>query len=262
MGKSLYFILMPLVYEVVLQVIYYFKEAYDYCDDYLVIKDFKIPTPLAHFVASLIFDYIIVGIYILAMGKIVGVSMMTKDYEDVAGEFYVFVFFSGLFIIGHLITLAFCDADDELPLAHQLFLLACYVVFMFIMVPVTHSEVSNIRFNNMSYELVETYTINLHTLSEGYMADGKTQERIYVKGVVGNSYDLFYSFIDNDGSIIVRSIPYSEQYVKIYEQEDCETPRIVFKRYYKETNYKNDAYYTYDIYVPTSTIAIINSNSN
>ena len=69
------------------------------------------------------------------------------------------------------------------------------------------------------------------------------------------NYNLYYAFID-DEKVVIRSIPYNENNVNIYEIGDNGEPRIVFHRYYKlysceKGHDKYDVYYIYDIYIPS-----------
>lgn len=103
-------------------------------------------------------------------------------------------------------------------------------------------------------------------MRDGYETSGEIKRRNtlgtgYFYGKIQTNYNLYYAFIDN-GKVIIRSIPYDENTVNIYEIGNNDKPRIISHKYYKsysceKGHNKYEEYYTYDIYIPSMSNSII-----
>lgn len=249
-GRLLFFILMPLIYEAILIYIYSVE-----IDSFI---DFKNPI-LAQVIFSIISLTIYYGIeifYILKLKSIVGVSLLSKDYNQ--AEFEEFVFLSLLFIGIHLISF-FADFidfyDDIIPICHLFVLLILFSFFFLIESCHIKEDIKQERFDSLDYEIVENYTINLHSLSDGHTTSGDINGgRWYIKGVIEDNYNIYYSFINEQGSVVIRNLPYSEDTVDIFEEENCTNPRIEFFKFSKSYEDLCSEYYNYDIYIPSGSM--------
>lgn len=99
-------------------------------------------------------------------------------------------------------------------------------------------------------------------MGDGHETSGEINGRStlgagYIHGKIETNYNLYYSFVEENGKISIRSIPYDEDKVNIYEITDKSDPRIIFHKYYKsykceKGHNKYDKYFIYDIYIPST----------
>lgn len=236
-GKILFFILMPLIYRLI-QIIFLGNE-----DD----KKQKI----IRNTILLSTYYGIELIYILVLYFISKEWVFMKGALSQSGAFAVFVILSIFFIIVHLLVMSLTGDDG---FSHLVVLILFFGFFLILESSNVQFYIDEKIFNEMPYNISNQYIINLKALSDTHTTDGKiTGSRFYINGTIKDNYEIYYSFIDEKGSTVIRHFPYSEQHVEIYEMDDCENPRIEFTEYFKEYKDKKAAYTDYIVYIPTGT---------
>ncbi len=172
----------------------------------------------------------------------------------------MFVVLSIIYIIFTIFFgLLFSVFNDGSPIVHTIVLIICFTIYCMIEVSMIHEGKDDDIFSSLSYQ-EEQNTIYLHAMGDGREASGEVNGRSHlgtgwIHGKIETNYNLYYAFVDNE-RVIIRSIPYNENSVNIYEIGDSGEPRIVFHRYYKSYSCekghdKYDEYYIYDIYIPS-----------
>ena len=106
------------------------------------------------------------------------------------------------------------------------------------------------KLNQMEYEMTEESYVELHSLSDGHTTSGRIT---YARGVISSSYNIYYSFKEDDGNIVIRSFPYNEETTKIYEEEGIE-PSLIIRQYERRLEDFYDEYATYELHIPTGTM--------
>lgn len=255
MNRLLFFILMPIIFEFIMFLIYHFSN--DWTEN--IKREAKI------FSVLLMVDYIIEFIYLKIIRNILGVWIFSKEFNNIEtyGTYSDFVILSVIYIIATvLLSLITCEtfSDDEFPIIHTIILIICFVIFCFIETSAIHDSQDDNAFNSMEYQIEEN-TIYLRAMGDGRETSGDIHGRShlgtgYIQGKIETNYNLYYAFIDENGKTIIRSIPYNENNVNIYEIGDEGNPRIIFHKYYKsysceDGHDKYDEYYIYDIYIPS-----------
>ena len=255
MNRLLFFILMPIIFEFIMFLIYHFSN--DWTDN--IKREAKI------FSVLLIIDYIIEFIYLKIVRNILGVWIFSKEFNNVETyeSYSNFVVLSIIYIIAtivlSLVTCKICS-DNELPIMHTIVLIILFAVFCGFQTSYIHESQDDNAFNSIGYQTEEN-TIYLRAMGDGRETSGDIQGRShpgtgYIQGKIETNYNLYYAFIDENGKTIIRSIPYNENNVNIYEIGDEGDPRIVFHKYYKSyscesAHDKYDEYYIYDIFIPS-----------
>lgn len=242
-GKLLFLILMPIVYRCLHQGI--LEERSDY---YKGIEKTSTLILIPSYYAIEIFWAIV--FYCISKEWV----FMKTSFLSEVGIFSIFVICAIMFIAVHLVIISIDSIDDCLPIGHLIALVIFFAIYMWMAVGVTKNEMKDKIFNEMPYEITNEYTIHLKALSDTHTTEGEIHgSRYYINGTINDSYEIYYSFIDEKGSTVIRHFPYSEQYVDIYEQDDCEDPRIEFTVYSKQYKDKSASYTTYVVYIPTGT---------
>lgn len=236
-GKLLFFILMPLIY-VLIQVIF-FNSKYD--------KKRKI---VINSILLLIY-YSIELTYIFVLYFISKEWVFMKVTTTQVGAFASFAMLSIMFIIVHFAIMAW---EGDSGFCHVIVLVILFGFFLALESDYTQHNIDTKIFNEMPYEKTNEYTIKLKALSDTHTTEGKiTGGRFYINGTIKDNYEIYYSFVDEKGSTVIRHFPYSEQHVEIYEMDDCPNPRIEFTEYHKEYKDNESSYTHYIIYIPTGT---------
>lgn len=236
-GKLLFFILMPLIY-ILIQVIF-FNSKYN--------KKRKI---IINSLLLLIY-YSIELTYIFVLHFISKEWIFMKGITIPPESFVSFVMFSIMFIIFHFAIMAW---EGDSGFFHVIVLVILFGFFLALDADYVQYNIDTKIFNEMPYEKTNEYTIKLKALSDTHTTEGKiTGGRFYINGTIKDNYEIYYSFIDEKGSTVIRHFPYSEQNVEIYEIDNCPNPRIEFTEYYKEYKDNKSSYTLYIIYIPTGT---------
>lgn len=250
MGRIMFFVLMPIIFEFICFLISHFN--LDWFDG--------LKQEIGLFSALLFIDYIIELIYLIIIKKNLGVWISDNSFNDEYGSYSMFVVLSIIYIIFTIFfSLIFSAFNDGLPIAHTIILIICFAIFCMIEVSMIHENKDDKIFESLSYQ-EEQNTIYLHAMGDGHETSGEVNGKSHlgtgwIHGKIETNYNLYYAFID-DERVVIRSIPYNENNVNIYEIGDNGEPRIVFHRYYKlysceKGHDKYDEYYIYDIYIPS-----------
>lgn len=255
MDRILFFTLMPIIFELIMCFIYCFP----YNLDESIGKEIKL------FIVLLIVDYIIEFIYLIIIRNILGVWIFSEEFNCIKtyDTYSNFVIFSIVLIIVK-ICLSLTNRDMfynyELPIANTIILIICFTVFSIMESFSIHEFQDNDIFNSMSYQTKED-TIYIKSIRDGKEISGSIYGRKRfgagcIQGEIETNYNLYYAFVDDNGKTVIKSIPYNENNVNIYEIDDKEKPRIVLHKYYKsysceKGHNKYDEYYIYDIFVPS-----------
>lgn len=236
-GKLLFFILMPLIY-ILIQVIF-FNSKYN--------KKRKI---IINSLLLLIY-YSIELTYIFVLHFISKEWIFMKGITIPPESFVSFVMLSIMFIIFHFAIMAW---EGDSGFCHVIVLVILFGFFLALDADYVQYNIDTKIFNEMPYEKTNEYTIKLKALSDTHTTEGKIAGgRFYINGTIKDNYEIYYSFIDEKGSTVIRHFPYSEQNVEIYEIDNCPNPRIEFTEYYKEYKDNKSSYTHYIIYIPTGT---------
>lgn len=250
MGKLMFFIFMPIIFEFICFLMSHFN--LDWFDN--------LKQEIGLFSVLLFIDYIIEFIYLIIIKKNLGVWIFGNSFNDESVSFSMFVVLSIIYIIGTIFFgLLFSDFNDGIPIWHTIVLMICFVIFCMIEVSMIHSDKDDDIFASLSYQ-EEQNTIYLHAMRDGHETSGEVNGRSHlgtgwIQGKIETNYNLYYAFIDNE-RVVIRSIPYNENNVNIYEIGNSGEPRIVFHKFYKSYSCekghdKYDEYYIYDIYIPS-----------
>lgn len=246
----MFFIFVPIIFEFICFLISHFNlNWYD-----------SLKQEIGLFSVLLFIDYIIEFIYLIIIKKNLGVWIFKKSFNDECGAYSMFVVLSIVYIIITIFFGAlFSDFDDWVPIAHTVVLAICFIFFCMIEVSMIHENKDDNVFESFAYQ-EEQNTIYLHAMDDGHETSGEVNGKSHlgtgwIHGKIETNYNLYYAFID-DERVVIRSIPYNENNVNIYEIGDNGEPRIVFHRYYKlysceKEHDKYDEYYIYDIYIPS-----------
>lgn len=224
MGRLLFFIFMPVIFEFICFLISHFK--LDWCEN--------LKQEIGLFSGLLFIDYIIEAIYLSIIKKHLGVWMFSNSYNDEYQSYSAFVLLSIVYIF-FTIFLGMLK-DDGIPICHTIFLIIFFAIFCCMQTSVIHNNKDANAFDSLSYQ-EEQNTIYLHAMGDGRETSGEVNGRSdlgtgWIHGKIETNYNLYYAFI-NDERVVIRSIPYNENNVNIYEIGDNGEPRIVFHRYYK-----------------------------
>lgn len=250
MGRLLFFILMPIVYEGINLLIHHFGQY----------REGNWRSEIKFYSILLAIDYIIEIIYSVIIKNVLGVWIISSKFNNIEtyGAYGIFVFFAVVWIIVSIFFKAALDENDGMPVFHTIFLVILFAIFSFIMVDYIHDTQDQGIFDSLEYQL-EDNTIYLRAMGDGHTTTGDIQGRSflgsgYIQGNIADNYNLYYAFVNENGETVIQNIPYNNS-VHIYEEgESCE-PRIVFHRYYKsyvsEYNSFYNEYYTYDIFIPS-----------
>jgi len=249
MLRILYFFFMPLVYELVYLGISHSKNWAENWKPEIVLFSFE-----------LVIDYVIEIIYLGITKSITGEWLLSPSYSDTYDMFGMYLFFSLCFVLVTWGAGCFWRFNDMMPIFHTFALITFFSFFLIIYTSYVHSEMDDKGFADAPYQQEDT-TIFLHAMSDGHGTSGiiegsSTFGTGYIHGKIETNYNLYYSFVDENEKVIIRSILYDENNVNIYEIGNEGEPRIVFHRYYKSyTCDKGDnlysEYYIYDIYIPS-----------
>lgn len=250
MGRLMFFIFMPIIFEFICFLISHFN--LDWFDN--------LKQEIGLFSALLLIDYIIEFIYLIIVKRNLGVWIFSNSFNDEFGSFSMFVTLSIIYIMVTIFFgLLFSVFDNGIPIWHTIVLIICFSVFCMIEVSMIHESKDDKVFESLDYQ-EEQNTIYLHTMGDGRETSGEVNGRSHlgtgwIHGKIETNYNLYYAFIDNE-RVVIRSIPYNEDNVNIYEIGDIGEPRIVFHRYYKSYSCekghdKYNEYYIYDIHIPS-----------
>lgn len=263
----LYLILMPIVYSSIGMSFHkdisdekYSRDFYrKYCDkhnteisSYDYEKKWIAKNRVLIFAIKCLFYYLIEIIYCILMNNMFGTLPIFKaEIDTIDGCNIMFVFCSIVFILVHSFFTPMCMCVGEgpsYPIAHIIVLFFLFGIYM-----------SFCNSNANSYYLSaqdwcqETYTTNLYSLGDSTSVDGSiTGSRYYIRGSISDSYKIYYSFLDQNGDIVINNIVYDQNTVKIRE-DDNEIPRLETTKHYRSYKDEYEEYYTYRIYIPKGT---------
>lgn len=243
-GKTLFLILMPFVYRCLHQGVLEERSRY-YKEHEKISNIILLPTYYAIEIVFAVVFYCISKEWVF---------MKNTPLLSEIGLFPIFVICAIIYIVIHLIVISVDSIDDCIPIGHLILLIFFFAIFMWSGISMASNATKDKIFNEMPYEITNEYTIHLKALSDTHTTEGQIRgSRYYINGTINDSYEIYYSFVDDKGSTVIRHFPYSEQYVDIYEQDDCEDPRIEFTVYSKQYKDKSASYTTYVVYIPTGT---------
>lgn len=250
MGRLIFFIFMPIIFEFICFLISHFN--LDWFD--------SLKQEVELFSVLLFIDYIIEFLYLIIIKKNLGVWIFDNSFNDKCGSYSMFVILSIIYIIFTIfLGLLFGTFEDGKPIAHTTVLIIFFAIFCMIEVSMIHEYKDDDIFDSLAYQ-EEQNTIYLHAMGDGHETSGEVNGRStlgtgWIHGKIETNYNLYYAFIGNE-RVVIRSIPYNENNVNIYEIRDSGEPRIVFHKFYKSYSCekghdKYDEYYIYDIYIPS-----------
>ena len=250
MGRLIFFILMPIVYEGINLLIHHFGQFNE--GDWR--SEIKIYSVL------LVIDYIIEIVYSVIIKNALGVWIISSEFNNIKtyGVYEIFVFFAIVWIIVSIFCKSTLSKNDSIPVFHTIFLVIFFTIFSFMIVDYIYDRQDQNIFDSLEYQ-IEDNTIFLRAMSDGHSTTGDIRGHSflgsgYIQGEMADNYNLYYAFVNDHRETVIQSITYNNS-VHIYEEgESCE-PRIVFHKYYKtyesEHNSLYDEYYTYDIFIPS-----------
>ena len=198
--------------------------------------------------------YIIEVIYMIVHHIITNEWIFMKDkiYKDCFG---FFVFLSIVFIC---FSLMFSTEIEDFICYHickSFILVVLYLIFIVIVYSFISFDVEKKTFNNMDYEKVNEQTINLRAFSDTTSVSGDTKTgRFYISGKIQENYELYYGFMDEDGSLVIRHFTYNESNCKIFPEENCTQPRIEITTYAKSYKDNYSSYCCYVLHIPDDSI--------
>lgn len=232
-GKLLYLILMPLVYKLIQM----FILRNDYCKDSLMKHGL-----------TLGFYYIVEVIFVAVHYLLTKEFVFANNLKYEVGSFAMFVLLSLAFTIIHLFILGF---DGEQSCIHCLVLMILFLMFLFFDSLLLGKEIDEQTFNEMPYEFVSEETINLEAFSDTHTTTGDIHGgRYYLNGQIRDNYEVYYSFLDERGSLIIRSFVYNEAHCDIFPEEDCPNPTIKITTYSKSYKDMTSTYSDYVLHIP------------
>lgn len=241
-GKILFLVLMPIIYKL-LEVT--MEEDYIY--------NMSIGRTIFE-VFQLLVYYGIEAVYIFMHHSITNEWIFTKN-NNYSTCFPFFVFCSIAFIICSIVFL--CDSDDMIfhHVGKVFVLILLFSIFLVVINSYINFYMTEDIFNNMEYEKTNEETIHLRAFSDTTAVNGEIHGgRFYISGKIQEDYELYYVFMAEDGSLVIRHFTYNEAHCKIFPEENCENPRIEIKTYAKSYKDKNSSYCDYVIYIPENSI--------
>lgn len=246
--KLLFIILCPFIFEFILFLINHF---------YFCWFD-NIKQGIGLFISALCADYILETVAIIIIKKILGIWIFEKTFNDICGldsTYIIPLLISSIFFV--CLYLFLCEEFVEIPITYTIFLIAYLLLLFCTDIPRMHEYQDDYMFNSLNYQ-EEQYVVYIHAMGDGREVSGEVNGRSvfgtgWIHGKLETNYNLYYAFDDN-GKVVMNSIPYNENNVNIYEIGDGEEPRIVFHKYSKlysckKGHDKYDEYYIYDIYI-------------
>lgn len=245
-GMLLFFILMPLCYKGLELCLSYSTEYIQRYKGFYIIQ-----------VIELIGYYVLEAIYIIAHYTITKewVFMKNRIYISWNGIFIfcaiVFIFISGIFFTD-------CRDKDEFvanDIAKNIVLIILFMFFMFFMYISTSDNYKNVYFDSLKYEKISEEIIELRCFSDTHTTTGEIHGgKYYINGQIQDNYELYYCFMNEDGSLTIRHFTYTEAHCKIYPEENCQNPRLEITTYAKSYKDKHANYCDYALYIPDDSI--------
>lgn len=211
---------MPIVFEFLYFLVSHFN-FYSWYDNF--------KQEIILFSVLLFIDYIIEFIYLIIIKKNIGIWIFSNSFNDEYGSYSMFVFLAITYIIITVFLGMLLDFfDRDIPITHTIFLIIFFIIFCFTETSYIHECQDDNIFTSLSYQ-EETETIYLRTMGDGHETSGEINGRStlgagYIHGKTETNYNLYYSFVGENGKISIRSIPYDEDKVNIYEITDKSDP--------------------------------------
>lgn len=243
-GKILFFILMPLVYNRI-----YISSLEDKYDK---------KTLRLNKIINLSFYYIIEIIQIIVHFVITKELLFVKNAQFDFGVFILFVFCSILWISIHLFVcgLGFLSGEEnEIEYTHLLVLGILFLLFLLISESNTNKNMKEYYLSQQQYEKVSEEVYNLEAFSDTTAVNGEIHGGMhYINGSIQEDYELYYSFINEKGSLVIRHFTYHENTCEIYPEENCENPILKIETYSRNYKDKSESYNKYILHIPKNSI--------
>lgn len=237
----LYFALMPIVY----------KNAHKTCAEGFFTKRDK-GYKQVH-IGLLVFYYALEAIFLL--------NIFLKTGKNPFSNFLclMFVICSLVFILMHLIFVSLCSpCFTDYPVVHAIPLLILFLIFINMFKNSVNYEEDYAYFNEMEYNFEMVDTLSLEILTDTYRVSGDVSGGLfYISGSMSDNYTINYAYLNEDGILIPRNIPYDEKTVELHPEENCTNPRIEFYNCHKEYKGFEDSYTAYKIYFPMEYLGVI-----
>lgn len=232
--KLFYLIFMPLIYKLI---------------QMFVLNDVFEKEHYKHHIICVGFYYFIEIIFVMIHYIITKEWVFSNNIMYDFGCFEFFTLCSVMFIIVHVVLLGIDNEPQNGT--HCIVLLIFFLVFSMFNVGSLLYGVKNQDFNNMPYEKIETKTINLEAFSDTHTTTGEiTGRRYYISGEIRDNYEIYYSFLDERGSLIIRSFVYTEEHCDIFPEENCPNPTLEITTYSKSYKDLSSTYSDYVLHIP------------
>ncbi len=240
-GKILFFILMPIFYKALEILI-----SQDRYKHYFLWQG-----------VQLVYYYGIEAIYILLHYSVTKEWIFMKNLVY-PNSYFVFVVLSIIFILASLVCLCDSELEDDIifyDVVKTFVLSVLFAVFMILAMSITKCSKNEMIFNNMPYKKTEEKVISLRAFSDTHTTSGKIHGGLcYINGNIQDNYELYYSFLAEDGSLTIRHFTYTEAHCKIFPEENCENPRLEIITYAKSYENNYDSYEEYILHIPDDSI--------
>lgn len=260
----LFFIFMPIVYEILTVVLSFFtRECHTSYDKKEHIKEHAITLGI-----SLAFDYVIELVWVLIVKHRISVWMFSEEFTKIDGASSAFDLFKYLAIAYIVLSLTFgtiigsaMDEDRDMPILHTIILILFFILFATAIGPrAVSANIDEAAYEKMPYEQT-VQTIDLKAMTDTHTTTGQMNGRMslgsgYISGEIKDNYEVYYSYLDkNNGETVVDHFTYHNDTVDIFEEgPDCK-PVLEITTHHKEykTKYNeySDTYYTYVVRVPS-----------
>lgn len=251
MGRLLFFIFMPLVFEGIMLLFEIFKRQY--------FKGNK--TRIIFFSVLTFIDYAIELIFLVSVYSISG-EWLTKNsivYNSSEVILEAFVTCAAIVII-LAVVLSFTDIlYDEIPIAHTLATIILFFFFCIFLLSTFSTELKKEIFENTEYELVEEKEVDLRALTDTITISGELngyRHRSYIQGTLEENYSLSYAYVAENGETAIKTIEYNDDTVDIFEDGEGCRAYIKSTKYYKEYKDLRHEYSTYEIHIPSITTVV------
>lgn len=174
-------------------------------------------------------------------------------------------FLLSIVFIALCVTINICRWDEisSVPYGHVITLIICFTLFASVQLSSLQYDVDEQVFNSMAYETTSE-TIYLQKMTDTHNTEGYVKGRSslwsgYINGEIKDNYNIWYSYLGEDGSLVFDFLTYHQNTTKVWPEENC-TPRIVkythTKSYQTKHNDFSHTYQTYEIFVPSTPVEV------
>lgn len=255
MNYLLFFLLFPLIYEVIVGILYF---KYGDIDLYFDVFDSEAMSSILLTLIFLAIDYLIEFIYFFICEKVYKEDILLVGYEQVGIELKAFVIFLIIFAIGHLMVLIYNIIDwgwfDFPPYFATIIFVFSFAIFCFVITFTNKIILDRENFDNIEYTKEESCYV-LNSIKDDFNQD------FYLKiSYNDEGYNIYYSYIDEDGKTCFDIISYNKNKtylndtISIFEKENCLEPNVKIVRNYKEINNEIYEYFDYEFQIPSNSI--------